>query len=474
MLITDKNLRKGPKFTLAVVFILSITLSHYATATIFFIYVTLGWLLLLLINNVWFKKFWIMVTRREKQLMATPSSPLGFPLKLLSALLVIFVVCSVLYYGWAASGSPLTKIAGMASAQIRTITTEVTLLIPEQQKISVEPDAEPKEPAGPTEPASTPKPKEKEPAGPTEPASTPKPKEPEKPSRPSRIFDLSTREGLVQAAVGLDYTEVSVQGKAFRIFQYITQIFIIVGFIVLLFKRRRLGLSMEHIVFSLASILILAACIFSPGFSSTMNVTRIYHLTLFILAPVFIIGGESIWMGIYSLLRKRKSNRNYIDEQISFNFFILVVLIPYFLFTSGFIFEMTKQKVIDSIDTPFSYALSSYRVDIGGVADPKDVASAEWLLIHLGSENQLYADLHGVQLLQNYRHQPGRDVSKISHDYYIFLRTWNIEKQSITEWAGIGLRRQISLEESGLIPYLISRNKIYDNGGGQVMAPVQE
>ena len=182
---------------------------------------------------------------------------------------------------------------------------------------------------------------------------TPQPEEPVKPSRPSRIFDLTKREGLVRAAVGLDFSSVSTQGKVFRIFQNITQIFIIVGFIMLLFKRRRLGFSTEYIIFGLVSVLILAACIFSPGFSSTMNATRIYHLTLFILAPHFIVGVESTWMGTRSLLRKMKLNTNNIDEKTSFNFFILVVLIPYFLFTSGFIFEITKQKAIDSLDTPF-------------------------------------------------------------------------------------------------------------------------
>ena len=473
LLITEKNLGKGQKFTLAVIFVLSITLSHYGTATIFFIYLALGWLLLIMVNNIWLKKLWIRVTRKDKQLPATRSSPLGFPLKLLSALFVIFLVCSFFYYGWAASGEPLVKITQMASGQIRTITTEATLLIPEQPKISVEPDAEPKTSAT-NEPDT-----HGEPAGPTEPKPTPQPKKPVKPSRPSRIFDLNKREGLVRAAVGLDFTEVSIQGKVFRIFQYITQIFVIVGFIILLFKRRRLGFTTEHIVFSVVSVLILAACIFSPGFSSTLNPTRIYHLTLFMLAPVFIVGGESIWVGVCSLSRKMRLNLNHIDKQKSFNFFILVVLIPYFLFTSGFIFEVTKQKVIDSIDTPFSYALSSYRVDIGGVSDPKDIASAEWLLIHLGSEYHLYSDLHGALLIENYpqlagrRHQFEGDISQTSPDYYVFLRTWNMEKQSITRWAGIGLRRQISLEESGLIPYLMSRNKIYDNGGGQVLAPVQ-
>lgn len=453
LLIIENKLGKGQKFTLAAIFILSITLSHYGTAAIFFVYVALGWLLLILTNNLWFKKLWIKINRKERQLPATQPSPLGFPLKLFSALLVIFIVCTFFYYGWAASGRPLEKIIQMASGQVRTITTETALLIPVQPKPSIEPAAEPEQ--------------------------TPQSEEPVKPSRPSRIFDLTKREGLVKAAVGLDFGSVSTQGKVFRIFQYITQIFIIVGFIMLLFKRRRLGFSTEHIIFSLVSVLILAACIFSPGFSSTMNATRIYHLTLFVLAPVFIVGGESIWMGIRSLFRKVKLNTNYIDEQTSFNIFILAVLVPYFLFTSGFIFEATKHKVIDSLDTPFSYALSSYRVDIGGVSNSKDLICTDWLAMHLVNEYYLYADLHGSLLIEDYpllsrkRRPLPSNIEELSNDNYVFLRTWNIESQSITKWAGIGLRRQISLEESGLVPFLMSRNKIYDNGGGQVLAPVQ-
>ena len=461
LLIIDNKLSQGQKFTLAAIFILSITLSHYSTAAVFFVYVALGWLLLILTNNLWFKKLWRKINRKERQLPETQPSPQAFPFKLFSVLLVLFIVCTFFYYGWAASGRPLEKIIQIASGQIETITTETLLLIPVQPKTSIEPAAEPTSPTEPGDGA---------PAGPEEPV---------KPSRPSRLFDLTRREGLVKAAVGLDFGSVSTQGKVFRIFQYITQIFIIVGFIMLLFKRRRLGFSREHIVFSLVSVLILAACIFSPGFSSTMNATRIYHLTLFILAPVFILGGESIWMGIRSLFRKVKLNTNYIDEQTSFNIFILAVLIPYFLFTSGFIFEITKQKVIDSLDTPFSYALSSYRVDIGGVANSKDLICTDWLAMHLVNEHYLYADLHGSLLIEDYpllahkRRPLPSNIEELSNDNYVFLRTWNIESQSITKWAGIGLRRQISLEESGLIPYLMSRNKIYDNGGSQVLAPVQ-
>jgi uncharacterized membrane protein len=98
---------------------------------------------------------------------------------------------------------------------------------------------------------------------------------------------------------------------------------------------------------------------------------------------------------------------------------------------------------------------------------------------YLIDDNYIYADLHGSllsedrPLLRDRRLQfPGK-IEELENESYVFLRTWNIENQSITKWAGIGLRRQISMEELGLITYLKSRNRIYDNGGSQIMAPSQ-
>jgi uncharacterized membrane protein len=152
-------------------------------------------------------------------------------------------------------------------------------------------------------------------------------------------------------------------------------------------------------------------------------------------------------------------------------------LIPYFLFTSGFVFEVTKSEVTDVVDIPYSIALSSYRVDIAGVFNRRDGAGADWLVQRLGDEHTVYADVHSYKLLGDRTELRGRRIKfpegmgELLPDSYIYFRTRNIDKQEITFWTGIGLRRPVSFDETGLTPIIEARNRIYDNGGAQVLAP---
>jgi uncharacterized membrane protein len=175
------------------------------------------------------------------------------------------------------------------------------------------------------------------------------------------------------------------------------------------------------------------------------------------------------------LLRKTSPARG--DNQAYLRFLALGVLIPYFLFTSGFVFEVAKSEVTDVVDIPYSIALSSYRVDIAGVFNRRDGAGADWLVQRLGDEHIIYADVHSNKLLGDRTELRGRrikfpeNMGELPPDSYIYFRTWNIDKQEITFWTDIGLRRPVSFDKIGLTPIIEARNRIYDNGGAQVLAP---
>jgi uncharacterized membrane protein len=373
-------------------------------------------------------------------------------LKAIGIIVVIYFVGSLAWYGWAASGVPLRTITGIWQGQTTTIASELPKLVP---AVPGKPGAVPGKPGA-------------------------------VPGKPSAFFDFTTREPLVQTALGLDFPSASTQGKGFRIFQYITQLFIIVGFIRLVFKPRKLRFTAEYIAFTVVSALLLLACIFLPWFSSVFNVTRFYHIALFLLAPLCILGGEAIWLGIGTLCQKLKQgagasgfNLAKADNNEAYlRFLALVVLIPYFLFTSGFIFEVSGHEVTDKGDTPYSIALSSYRVDIGGVFNRRDGAAADWLAQTLGSDHAVYADLHSILLLADQTKlnaqvvQFPRDMGKTPQDSYIYFRTWNMQRHEITLWAGIGLRQAVSFADEPELGNIIeSKNRVYNNGGAQVLAP---
>jgi uncharacterized membrane protein len=449
LLMVDRKLGLTQRLTLAIVFALSIAVSHYGLGSVCLIYFALGLLLLVVIRSSFGRRVWGWLTGKFGGLPASLVSPRAFPLRALCIVVAIYFAGSLAYYAWAASGVSLRAITSIWQGQATAITTELTQLLPRESEM----------------PSESSKSSES--------------------SEPSVFLDLTKQEPLIQTAFGLDFPSASTQGKGFRIFQYITQLFLIIGFIRLISKPRNLGFTGEYIAFTWVSGLLLLACILLPGFSYTLNATRFYHITLFLLAPLCILGGEAIWLGIGSVYRKLKrgvkaSGFSLVkaeDNQAYLGFLTLAILVPYFLFTSGFVFEVTKDETIDVIDEPYSIALSSYRVDIGGVSNLQDGAGADWLAQRLKDDYAVYADWHAGLLLfdqtelQNQVFCFRDDTFTVPEDSYIYLRTWNMKKQEITFWAGAGLRKSISSSEAGVNDLVKSRNRIYSNNGAQVLAP---
>jgi len=102
---------------------------------------------------------------------------------------------------------------------------------------------------------------------------------------------------FTQVGLGLDFMGQPVEGKLFRIIQYITQLLIVVGGVFLLF--RRYNFTAEFVAGIGCSFVLLFCCMFLPGFSNLINATRFYHVALFFLAPLLVVGidciGDKVW-----------------------------------------------------------------------------------------------------------------------------------------------------------------------------------
>jgi len=95
---------------------------------------------------------------------------------------------------------------------------------------------------------------------------------------------------IVRAGLNMDFMEISLLGKMFRITQLITQLLIVLGSFWLLFKWKQYNFSVEFMAGILCSYVLLGCCIILPYFSSLINMTRFYHFALFFLAPMFVLG----------------------------------------------------------------------------------------------------------------------------------------------------------------------------------------
>ena len=95
---------------------------------------------------------------------------------------------------------------------------------------------------------------------------------------------------LTSIGLGKDFIDASISGKAFRVIQYFTQLLIVIGCFWLLFKYKQYNFNREFIAGIAASLLVLLFVVVVPMFSSLINATRNYQLSLFFLAPMFILG----------------------------------------------------------------------------------------------------------------------------------------------------------------------------------------
>ncbi len=268
---------------------------------------------------------------------------------------------------------------------------------------------------------------------------------------PAPSLNISQQPTLIQTATGLDFFRASLLGKVFRIVQYLTQLLIILGLwqVVRHFRRYKT----EFISCALGTMALLVACIFIPGVSTITNITRAYHMSLFVIAPLLVLGSESI---------------------VKSKWLVPGLLLVYFTFTSGVVFEATKDKIATVLNTPYSIALSNYRLGIYGEHTKEDITCAEWLLKNTNGL-PIVSGRQGAYLLSSYPKGQERIADTTGQGlwspyhlpqdkYYVFLTSWSTENGKVTEQGEPGYRilRDIPTE-------LLNNSTVFSSGKAKVL-----
>lgn len=306
------------------------------------------------------------------------------------------------------------------------------------------------------------------------------------------FFNFTTRESLVGTALGLDFAHQSVSGKCFRIIQYLTQLFIILGLLKTIVKPKIYKFKLEYIALSMVAVLILFCCISIPLFANYLHVTRFYHIALITLSPFCILGGEILWQWLYRLfksvlIRLKKwplvlaqvdilSSKN----NVFYSLFTVFILIPFFLFNTGFIFEITNEKYVPGT-IPVSMSLSNYRVDFTDYYW-KEAAGCKWLSDRCNKKTIVYGDHYSVLLLNDWLNGVtlktfSTDIEalfeEIQNKFCIFLREWNIVQGEalLKDVRGAELfEKRISISDCQHLSNMINyKNLVYDNSGSQII-----
>jgi uncharacterized membrane protein len=436
LLLIDRKLALNQKITLAIIFAVFLIVSHYALGYIFLAFLLGGWAILALIRSRPGRRFWGWLTHKSGGLPESLTSQGGFPHKIMAVIVCVYLVVALAWYGGMAQGEALNTIERIGQSQYTLLSEELPEVI------------QPGEPS-------------------------------------SKLLEPTQRETLVGIALGLDFASASPSGKGFRIFQYLTELFIVVGFLCIIFKPKGFKFKPEYIALSIIAALILLVCIVIPRFSIYLNLNRFYHIGLFLLAPFCILGGEAIWRGTSSLaksvssrLKLRRwsalSSQPRGNNSAYLRVFALAILIPYFLFTSGFISEVTGNELWLTEDTPHSPALSSYWLDMQ-VFNRKEAEAAIYLRQIMGDDTTVYADRWGRLILYEQLYWQVAELpasGEVPEDAYIFLRTWNIDKREVLVMEFYGVQREYKHINLSEMPALLEgRELVYDNGGAQIWSP---
>jgi len=262
---------------------------------------------------------------------------------------------------------------------------------------------------------------------------SPAPKEPTGDTRRPFLRGYTT---LIRIGLGADFLEVSWWGKAFRILQWTIVFLLLVG----LWKLRK---NRNYWIFAGGAFLISALGLV-PGWASIMNITRFAHLSLIVLAPAFTVA-----------LRPK---------------YLLVILVPYFLFTSGFVFEASKQPNVETPEVPYSVGLSDYRIDLGASFTEDDVKVRQYILDN--NLFPLYSDVAGNNWIGEKVGLRG-DINwalpktgRPLYSDYVYVRSRNYQDGAFTVWWDVGLRRYVDPKDFGID---FDSNIVYQSGDARII-----
>jgi len=235
-----------------------------------------------------------------------------------------------------------------------------------------------------------------------------------------------------------------------------TQGLIAVGLLATLAKRDRWRIEPEYLTVSLVFLLINVAGIIVPFFASSLNTSRLYHITLLLLAPFAIIGGITLYDAVVERIRAFMMVPFMGTAYQALAAFFVVFL----LFNSGLIYQVVG-------DNPTSMALET--TGDKPVFNGKEIQGAKWLISE-SNNRPIYADGMRWWLLLGFdpdhqRYLPA-DASLIEPNSYTYFGTYNLVRESVRLEAQQNTVTTATYIDAGL--FVENQDRIYDNAGSAI------
>ena len=232
----------------------------------------------------------------------------------------------------------------------------------------------------------------------------------------SKLIEPNLREQLIHTALGLDFATATPWGKMFRIILYTVELLVAVGVLRYLFRRKEYLHEWQYAGIGLVAVGMLGACVVLPTLSSHWEAVKFYMFAMYVLVPVMVVGAEVIIQRKGQLL------------------LLSLLVIGYFAYMSGFVFEATQSTSYNRVDMPSSEALSGQRID-AKVCSRADREAVKWLSGTIKDGDKIYGDHYACLFLGGIRWDIAFNIpleGEIQDDAYIYLREWNTSSRTLT------------------------------------------
>ncbi|MBC7086102.1 MAG: DUF2206 domain-containing protein, partial [Methanomethylovorans sp.] len=206
-------------------------------------------------------------------------------------------------------------------------------------------------------------------------------------------------------------------------------------------------------------------------FASSLNMNRIYPIILIWFSPLFVQGIETALLSISHLYKNPRLKSVSIK-----NTCILLILIPYLLFNSGFIYEITDNSsnigfnMLQENEVDMAHYSNWTRFVVSPIYE-QNVISIEWLSRNM-LERNIYTDTSRQSELSGYgliapRNVHILDINEVPHDAYIYLGLQNVKGNVFLAEHPIKAHSTIYYNMSLIYGSITMKNKIYTNDGAE-------
>jgi len=212
----------------------------------------------------------------------------------------------------------------------------------------------------------------------------------------SDFVSPTSRAVEVTGALGLTYVSFTPLHLLNRAVQYVGVLFVLVGFMVFVHQRRQSQVTQILVLPTLVSMGLLLSAVILPNLSFSLNLSRIYQLSLVFLSPCFYLGATKFTSVLKRIGEHSEEDRG--GQMRSNHMLPAVILFTYLIFTSGWVWAVTGDVVPTSVvldakrmaNSPLNQVKAQY---YDWYIVPQDVAATIWLRSNYDPTRLVCADL---------------------------------------------------------------------------------